>query len=481
MHSKERLENVLKYHFNHPFFREGQLEIVQAILAGKDVVAILSTGHGKSTCFQVPVLVMKKTGIVISPLLSLAEDQIHDLEQCGIVAKQYNSSLSVEDKQELCRELLTHPFPLLYVTPESFQSAEFIAMLTKLHEKNQLGLLVVDEVHTVVEWGKDFRPSFLRLNIFRQTFPSIPIAAFTATADRASRNAICTTLGMHPAGSPKRLDVILPFDRPNITPIFVEGGADVLQDMKRWIEWYASEHDNVLPTCIAYCERRTDCDKMAEAFGKLMPDMNPAPYHAGMSKEDRNTTSAHWKSPYIVTKLSSTGVELEQKDLTHRILFATIAFGMGINMRSVRMVFQVSPPRNIYATLQQMGRGGRDGKQAYYIFYMNFGAIQKYMMFNDTDLREAKISKERHDEIEKQMKEMRFIMKKRTASKCRRAEMIGLLNGNEAAGLKCKEPFAFCDVCSPTLYPVLKKAIVKKNKKTPSAKSKTPIKKGIHK
>lgn len=472
--SSQELQRLLHQYFGHTSFREGQLEIVQAILAGKDVVAIMSTGSGKSTCFQLPALVLKKTGIVISPLLSLAEDQIDDLARRGIAARQYNSTLSQDAKQQLCRDLLVHPVPLLYVTPESFQSADFLAFLKALHEKNQFGALVVDEVHTVVEWGKDFRPSFLQLGIVRKTFPAVPIAVFTATADRASRNAICSTLGLHPVNSPKRLDVMLPFDRPNITPVFVEGNADILQDIKRWVEWYAASHNNVLPTCIAYCDERKKCDKTAEEFSKIMPAMNPAAYHAGMSIHDRSTTSMHWKSPYVITTLSSVGAELTREDRTHYILFATTAFGMGINMRSVRMVFQITPPRNIYATLQQMGRAGRDGEQAYYIFYMNFGALQKYMMFNDNDLIKAKITKERHDEIQKQLEEMRRIMKKRSSSKCRRAEMIGLLNGNEAASLCCKAPFALCDVCNPTAYAVITK--------TPSAKKKrTAVKKRIAK
>lgn len=461
-YTDKQLQEALQHHFKYDSFREGQQQIVRALLEGKDVMAIMSTGAGKSATFQLPAAISGKTFVVVCPLLSLADDQLDDLTERQIVGRKYNSSLSDAAKVTLCKEFFATPVHLLYVTPESFQHVEFLLLLKALQDQHQLGALIVDEVHTVEEWGKDFRKSFLQLGIFRQQFPTLPIAAFTATADRNGRNSICTILGMHPVGSPKRIDVLLPFNRPNITPIFVEN-ADILPDMKQWIERIAAIQGGVLPTCIAYCSSQKKCDALATAFATLFPAMNPAAYHAGMSTADRATTAAHWKYPWKVTTLDPT---VKEEDKTHHILFATTAFGMGINKGDVRLVFQLGPARNVNATMQQMGRGGRDGHQAYYLLYVDFNDINTYLRFNDSDLKEGKISVERHAEVKKQLEQMRSIMRSRKSARCRRAEIIGCLNGNEALGLKCTSPFALCDVCSPTPYPVIEKKKVEKKKKT---------------
>ena len=473
-YTNEQLRQALQHHFKYDAFREGQQEIVRALLEGKDVMAILSTGAGKSATFQLPAAISGKTFVVVCPLLSLADDQLDDLTNRHIVGRKYNSSLSEAAKVTLCKELLSTPVHLLYVTPESFQHVEFLSLLKALHEQHQLGALIVDEVHTVEEWGKDFRKSFLQLGLFRQAFPTLPMAAFTATADRNGRNSICTILGMHPVGSPKRVDVLLPFNRPNITPIFVEN-ADMLPDMKQWIERIAASQGGRLPTCIAYCSSQAKCKDFSDAFAKLFPEMNPAPYHAGMSMADRTTTAAHWKYPWIIT---TTEPVLKTEDKTHHILFATTAFGMGINKGDVRLVFQLGPARNVNATMQQMGRGGRDNQQAYYILYVDFNDINTYHRFNSIDLKEGKITVERHAEVKNQLDQMRTIMRNRKNARCRRAEIIGCLNGNEAIGLKCDPKYTLCDVCSPTPYLVVEKEKDDDKKKKKKSKVTKRIKKG---
>jgi ATP-dependent DNA helicase RecQ len=456
-YSSKDIHAALKQHFGYDAFRAGQYDIVHAILCGRDVLAIMGTGHGKSVCFQLPALIAHRTSLVVSPLLALAKDQVADLAAHGIRAAQYNSTISPAAKSDLCRQLMADDdiVHLLYVTPESFVHGEFADLLGRMVAAGKVGAFIVDEVHTMEEWGNDFRPDFLRLGVLRDRYPAVPIAAFTATADRAARLAICDTLHIRHAA---RLDVLLPFNRPNITPFFVQSKTPLV-DMQHRVESYEAANQS-LPCCIAYCSTRKEAEKAAAAFGKMMPAMAPAVYHAGMAEADKERAYLAWKGEASGPAQSA----------TCRIVFATTAFGMGINKADVRFVFQLTPPRNVEALMQMMGRGGRDGRQAHYILYVNFGAIHVYERFIDGDVKTAKITAARAVELRAKLNGLRRVMRCTAPVQCRRALIVGQIDGNEAATLKCGGGFDKCDVCAgvtPAATPV-KPAIAKKrpSKKT---------------
>lgn len=468
-------QKALLQYFGYEGFREGQQRIVRAQLDGRDVLAVMPTGHGKSVVFWLPALMSGRTTIVVIPLLALADDQLDELARRNIAARKYNSSVSAGDKSTLLAELAgpveTRP-RLLYVTPESFQAPAFLTAVDAAVAAGAVGAFVVDEVHTMVEWGADFRPDFLKLSVIRTRWPRVPIAAFTATADRAQRLAIARTLAL----AESRESAQLPFNRPNITPVFLPPDADPLPDIAWRMKLYA-ESVGSLPTCIAYCSTQKGCERMAAKFAALMPASNPAFYHGGMSQPEKDAAARRWKTPCTKTVLTVTG-DATTVDDTCYILFATNAFGMGVNKRDGRFVFQVHPPRNVHEVMQMSGRAGRDEKQAFYFFYVNFGTIAQYERWNKDDLKNGKISAARGKEIQDRLNEMRTVM--RMGSKpgqpplqCRRAIIISKIDGNEGYRVRCTDPFAKCDVCAATKYEYV---VAKKKAKRPAA-----VKKAIQK
>ncbi len=486
-------EDALLQHFGYSKFKTGQDRIVRATLDGRDVLAVMSTGHGKSVCFQLPALISGKTSIVVIPLLSLADDQLADLAARHIAARKFNSTVTNAEKQVLLNEMDSATPPVIvYVTPESFQIPAFIAMLDAAVAKQQIGAFVVDEVHTMVEWGADFRPDFLKLSMMRKKWPSVPIAAFTATADRALRMAICSTLAL----ADTRETVMLPFDRPNITPVFL-AHADPLADIKRRMEKYTADHDGALPTCIAYCHKQDTCEKYAAAFAAMYPAANPAFYHAdadAKAKAERDTRVGvvrRWKTPCTRTEMDASGAVVTRDDTCY-VVFATKALGMGINKANVRFVFQVDPPHSVNEVMQMAGRAGRDGLQAFYFFYVNPAQIALYERFNKMDLAARKISPQRFDDVKRQLDAMRSVMRMGSPSgmsrsgpparsqsglpkQCRRAIIIGKIDGNEALRVKCSDAFAKCDMCTTTPYEFVSTA------EKPAKKRKGSVQKAIRK
>lgn len=440
-------EDALKKYFGYDGFREGQQRMVRAQLDGRDVLAVMPTGHGKSVVFWLPALVSGRTTIVVIPLLALADDQLDELAQRGIAARKYDSTVSTGDKSALLADLTGSPKAdkplLLYVTPESFQAPAFLAAIDAAVAAGAVGAFVVDEVHTMVEWGADFRPDFLKLSVMRARWPRVPIAAFTATADRAQRQAIARTLGL----ADDRENAQLPFNRPNITPVFLPPDADPLTDMAMRMTQHAARNDGALPSTIAYCSTQKDCERCAATFALLLPAASPAFYHGGMDQPDKDAAARRWKAGDC------------------RVLFATTAFGMGVNKRDVRIVFQVQPPRSVHDVMQMSGRAGRDGLQAFYFFYVNAGTIAQYERWNADDLAKGKIGAARHAEVRDRLREMYSVMrlgKSPGQPQCRRATIIGKIDGNEGLRVRCTDAFAKCDVCAGTPYAYVKKGAAAK-------------------
>jgi len=343
--SPAALAAELKQRFGFDSFRPGQLEIVRDILAGRDVLAIMPTGGGKSLCFQLPALLRRGVCIVISPLIALMQDQVRLLQDNGIEATFINSSLDrVEMSRRLAR-LERGELQLLYVAPERLLQAEFEGdVLPRLQATHGITSLVVDEAHCVSDWGHDFRPEYRQLHRLRARFPGIPIAAFTATATERVRQDIVQQLALR-----EPCIHVASFNRPNLYyAVRPKGRAtydEVLEHARR------SGGAGII-----YCLSRKRVDEIAE---RLQADgIRALPYHAGLESDTRRDN----QDAFI------------RDDA--QVIVATIAFGMGINKPDVRWVLHYDLPKSLEGYYQESGRAGRDGEPARCILYFGAGDIR---------------------------------------------------------------------------------------------------------
>lgn len=318
----DTLENHLKTHFGFNTFRDHQKQIVEAILAGQDVLAVLPTGSGKSLCYQFPAVLTQGTAIVVSPLIALMQDQVDSLLSSGISATFINSSRSFQENEAILRHL--NQFKLVYVAPERLVDPSFLEALSNV----TLSFFVIDEAHCISQWGHAFRPEYRQLTILKERFPHLPIAAFTATATRDVAQDIRTQLSL------KGLSVLGGFDRPNLT-INIYDRTDIKQQVLTLIQDHADESG------ILYASTR----KGVEAMYTFLKSKGIAvgKYHAGLSEQERKQSQTLFiqdQVPWLV---------------------ATVAFGMGINKPDVRVVCHLDMPKNMEQYYQEIGRAGRDG------------------------------------------------------------------------------------------------------------------------
>jgi ATP-dependent DNA helicase RecQ len=343
--SPTALAATLKQRFGFDSFRAGQQEIVRDILAGRDVLAIMPTGGGKSLCFQLPALLRPGVCIVISPLIALMQDQVRLLQDNGIEATFINSSLErVEVSRRLAR-LARGDLKLVYVAPERLLQAQFEGeVLPRLQAAHGISSLVVDEAHCVSDWGHDFRPEYRQLHRLRAQFAQVPIAAFTATATDRVRQDIVQQLALRDP----RIHVAS-FNRPNlyyaVRPKTRATYSEVLEHARR--EGGAG---------IVYCLSRKRVDELA---ARLQSDgIRAAPYHAGLEANTRNDNQAAFIRDDA------------------QVIVATVAFGMGINKPDVRWVVHYDLPKSLEGYYQESGRAGRDGEPARCILYFSVGDIR---------------------------------------------------------------------------------------------------------
>jgi len=314
--------------FGFEDFRPGQETVADAILAGRNVLAVMPTGSGKSLCFQVPALAFGGLTIVVSPLVALMEDQVAALRLAGVAAETINSSRDRGDNVAAWRRVAAGEVRLLYLAPERLMTERMLAALARLPVR----LIAIDEAHCISQWGPAFRPEYEALTRLREVFPGVPIAAFTATADEITREDIAAKLFAGQA------DVFVAgFDRPNI-----QLAVTMKRDWKRQLLAFLDDHRG--DSGIVYCLSRRKTEETAE----LLRDngINALPYHAGM---DARTRAAN-QDAFI----SEDGV----------VIVATIAFGMGIDKPDVRFVFHTDLPGSVEAYYQEIGRAGRDGRPA---------------------------------------------------------------------------------------------------------------------
>ncbi|MDB4174904.1 DNA helicase RecQ [Flavobacteriaceae bacterium] len=347
---------LLKTHFGYDSFRPNQLEIIQHILSGKDTLAIMPTGGGKSLCYQLPALAQQGVAIVISPLIALMKDQVDALKGNGVSAAFYNSSQDQQTQQDILENLMAGTLKLLYVAPESIWG------ITNYLEKSIISLIAVDEAHCISSWGHDFRPAYTKLKRLQLEFPGAPIIALTATADKATQEDIVNQLGV-----PKATKFISSFDRPNLY-LDVRPGQQRLQQIFNFIG------SRGLQSGIIYCLSRKNTETLAAKLKAKGYDAKA--YHAGLTPELRSSIQEDFindRTPIIV---------------------ATVAFGMGIDKSNVRWVIHYNMPKNIEGYYQEIGRGGRDGLKAHALLFYSYADVMQLRKFAEgTQTQEIQIAK----------------------------------------------------------------------------------------
>jgi RecQ family ATP-dependent DNA helicase len=360
----DKAKKYLKKYWDITNLKEKQIEVINELLLGNDVIGLLPTGYGKSLCYLIPPLVAKKTIFIISPLISLMDDQIDKLHKMKIPCAALHSNC--KNKDELVYKILDDEINIVYMSPEYLIKSDGFELARSLVSENKLGWLAVDESHCVSTWGQDFRPEYTKIKQFREEFKEIPILAVTATATTTVCQDICKMLRLN-----NPILVRASFDRPNlymkILPIpTITVGKKNNQVPKEalvmnWIKKYPNDK------IIVYVNSRKDSEELAFNINKIIKNCCDA-YHAGLSKGLREQ---------IQTKFI---------DGTTKIIISTIAFGMGID-QIVRVVIIFGAPSSIEEYYQQIGRGGRDGMHCDTILYFDY----KNMVINQFMLREIKM------------------------------------------------------------------------------------------
>ena len=320
---------VLRRVWGYPAFRGLQQPIVEQVCAGGDALVLMPTGAGKSLCYQVPSLVREGTGVVVSPLIALMQDQVDALRENGVRAEYLNSTLSLDEVRRVERAMRAGELDLLYVAPERLLTDRCLELL----ESSRIALFAIDEAHCVSQWGHDFRPEYLGLSVLHERFPAVPRIALTATADPQTREEIRQRLALEDAR-----EFVSSFDRPNIRY------AIVVKDEPRRQLLALLSGDLRGQAGIVYCATRKRVDETAQALRDH--GLDALPYHAGMPAEARAANQSRF--------LREDGV----------VMVATIAFGMGIDKPDVRFVAHLDMPKSVEGYYQETGRAGRDGLPA---------------------------------------------------------------------------------------------------------------------
>jgi len=389
--------SMLREAFGFSEFRPGQEAVIGALLAGRDALAVMPTGSGKSLCFQIPALLLGGITIVVSPLVALMRDQVAALKLAGIAADGIHSGSAREENVAAWRRAAAGETSLLYMAPERLMTERMLAALKRLPVK----LFAIDEAHCISQWGPAFRPEYADLGRLRELFPGVPVAALTATADEITREDIARQLF---AGRVEQF--VLGFDRPNIRL-----AVAMKSNWKRQLLDYVSGKSG--DSGIVYClsRRKTEeCAAMLAAEG-----LRALPYHAGMSAEDREFNQNVF--------MTEPGV----------VIVATIAFGMGIDKADVRYVFHADLPSSVEAYYQEIGRAGRDGAPA-----------EAHMLYGLEDIRMRRQFIENEDSTDerkrREHKRLDALLGYCEAPTCRRASLLAYFGERI-------DPCGNCDVC----------------------------------
>jgi ATP-dependent DNA helicase RecQ len=317
---------VLARVFGYESFRDGQQEIIEHIISGGDALVLMPTGGGKSLCYQIPALVRGGTGVVVSPLIALMQDQVDALRALGVRAGFLNSTQGFDERRDVESAFLAGELDLLYLAPERLRVASTVELL----DRGEIALFAIDEAHCVAQWGHDFRPDYLLLSALREHWPTVPRVALTATATPETHTEIASRLGLADARH-----FVADFDRPNIQYRIVPKK----EPKGQLLEFLRTEH--AADAGIVYCMSRSSVEKIADFL--VTNGITALPYHAGLDARTRADNQARF--------LREDGV----------VMVATIAFGMGIDKPDVRFVAHLDLPKSVEGYYQETGRAGRDG------------------------------------------------------------------------------------------------------------------------
>ncbi|MGN6578627.1 MAG: DNA helicase RecQ [Bordetella sp.] len=327
--SDSRALDVLRRVFGYESFRGEQQAIVDHVIGGGDALVLMPTGGGKSLCYQIPSLVREGTGVVVSPLIALMQDQVDALTELGVRAAFLNSTQDWQQVKDVERAFLTGELDLLYVAPERLMTDRCLQLL----ERGRIALFAIDEAHCVSQWGHDFRPEYLQLSMLHERWPEVPRIALTATATAMTQAEIAQRLALDAARH-----FVASFDRPNIRYRIVEKN----EVRKQLLELIRGEHQG--DSGVVYCLSRNRVEETADFLCEH--GIDALPYHAGLSAAVRAANQSRF--------LREDGV----------VMVATIAFGMGIDKPDVRFVAHIDLPKSVEGYYQETGRAGRDGLPA---------------------------------------------------------------------------------------------------------------------
>lgn len=429
--------SILKEYYGYHSFRAGQEEIINSILGNRDVLAIMPTGAGKSVCYQVPALALDGITIVVSPLISLMQDQVRSLIEMGVRGAYLNSSLTPRQLALATERAKAGTYKIIYVAPERLLTESFIDFA----KNARISLLAIDEAHCISQWGHEFRPSYTKISDFIELLPCRPtVAAFTATATKLVKRDIAEKLKLI---SP--FELTTGFDRPNLhfavyKPLSKES----------WIINYIKR--NADESGIIYCSSRKIVENLCRSLNEN--NISALPYHAGMTDEARTKN----QEDFIYDRV--------------KIIIATSAFGMGINKPNVRFVIHYHMPRNIEQYYQEAGRAGRDGERAECILLYSGAdvSLNKFMINKSIEDNESLTDEEKQAFLEEELEKLKIMTFYSTSKKvCLRKRMLNYFG--ESSPEHCNN----CSVCEnrdsesyfDIFMPIRKTEIYSKDGKTP--------------
>ncbi|XP_034699819.1 ATP-dependent DNA helicase Q-like 3 isoform X1 [Vitis riparia] len=414
---KEALVKLLRWHFGHAEFRGRQLEAIESILSGRDCFCLMPTGGGKSMCYQIPALAKPGIVLVVCPLIALMENQVMALKEKGIAAEFLSSTQTTKVRDKIHEDLQSGKpsLRLLYVTPELIATPGFMSRLTKIHARGLLNLIAIDEAHCISSWGHDFRPSYRKLSSLRNHLPDVPILALTATAVPKVQKDVIESLCLQ-----NPLVLKSSFNRPNI--YYEVRYKDLLDDVYADLSKLLKSCGNVCG--IVYCLERTTCDELSAHLSKN--GISSAAYHAGLNNKLRSSVLDDWISSKI------------------QVVVATVAFGMGIDRKDVRIVCHFNIPKSMEAFYQESGRAGRDQLPSRSLLYYGIDDRKRMeFILSNAESKKLQSSSSQDGMSKKSLADFSHMVEYCEGSSCRRKKILENF-GEQVAASICRKS---CDAC----------------------------------